>query len=457
MRKYFFLLIFTQCLSIFSQNIDSQSKAALNHMQKGFVAYGVEELKKAAMQNTLAAQYYLAFCYEHNIYVEKNLEKAFVLYRRAAERGLPDAMYHLASCYRKGIGVPINERRHNEWIERYNRKGGSLTLPDINSIYHEGLKYPTNYALSPNGSSNNRDTGSSNLQQNIVNHVTIVQNLEESKNHTPEATDITSGSHVISNVDNTIPVNLPNNTNTFALILANENYQNAENVINAENDGNIFAKYCEKTLGIPNKNIHLCLNATYNNIKREITLMKQIANAYHGACKFIFYYAGHGLPSETSKGAYIMPIDGYSSDITTCYSLNLLYRQLGEMSAKQIVVILDACFSGSIRGEGMIASARGVAIKIKQSNPTGNMVVFTAAQGDETAYPYKEEGHGLFTYYLLKKLQETKGDVTLGELGEYIKTQVERQSIVVNGKLQSPAILPASSIGNDWKEWKLIK
>lgn len=91
------------------------------------------------------------------------------------------------------------------------------------------------------------------------------------------------------------------------------------------------------------------------------------------------------------------------------------------------------------------------------SIPTGNMVVFTAAQGDETAYPYNEEGHGLFTYYLLKKLQETKGDVNLGELGDYIKTQVERQSIVINRKLQSPSILPASSIGTSWKEWKLNK
>jgi hypothetical protein len=57
----------------------------------------------------------------------------------------------------------------------------------------------------------------------------------------------------------------------------------------------------------------------------------------------------------------------------------------------------------------------------------------------------------------LKKLQETKGDVTLGELGDYIKTKVEQQSIVVNGKLQSPSIMSAPLIGNDWKTWKLNK
>jgi hypothetical protein len=37
--------------------------------------------------------------------------------------------------------------------------------------------------------------------------------------------------------------------------------------------------------------------------------------------------------------------------------------------------------------------------------PQGNMVVFSAAQGDETAYPNNDEKHGMFTYFLLKKLQ----------------------------------------------------
>jgi len=103
----------------------------------------------------------------------------------------------------------------------------------------------------------------------------------------------------------------------------------------------------------------------------------------------------------------------------------------------------------------MLASAHGVTIKVKQSAPKGNIVVFSAAQGDETAYPYKEQGHGLFTYYLLKKLQETKGDVTLGELSDFVKTQVVRQSVVVNGKMQTPTLIPSAAVGDSWKTWKL--
>ena len=73
---------------------------------------------------------------------------------------------------------------------------------------------------------------------------------------------------------------------------------------------------------------------------------------------------------------------------------------------------------------------------------------------NETAFPYKEKGHGMFTYYLLKKLQESKGDVSLGEIVDYVIENVRKQSIVTNGKMQTPMVIP-SSLTNDWRNWKL--
>lgn len=86
---------------------------------------------------------------------------------------------------------------------------------------------------------------------------------------------------------------------------------------------------------------------------------------------------------------------------------------------------------------------------------SGNVVVFSAATGSETAYPYEEKGHGLFTYFLLKKLRDTKGDCTLGELGEYIQTNVRQQSVVVNRKSQTPTVVPSQSLMENWKSMKL--
>ena len=125
------------------------------------------------------------------------------------------------------------------------------------------------------------------------------------------------------------------------------------------------------------------------------------------------------------------------------------------MPAKSIVIFLDACFSGAKRDGGMMASARGIAIKTKAEEPKGKMVVFTAAQSDETAYPYKSQQHGMFTYYLLRKLQETKGDVTLGELADYITREVKRQSFDENNRSQTPSIKASESIEESWRNMKL--
>ena len=125
------------------------------------------------------------------------------------------------------------------------------------------------------------------------------------------------------------------------------------------------------------------------------------------------------------------------------------------MPAQRVTVFLDACFSGAKREGGMLASARGVAIKVKQTAPQGKMIVFTAAQGDETAYPYKDEQHGLFTYFLLKKLKESKGDITLGELGDYLTMEVKRQSFVENGKQQTPSVLPSMTFTDTWRKTML--
>ena len=258
-----------------------------------------------------------------------------------------------------------------------------------------------------------------------------------------------------SDVNVNIPVNPNDNSKTFAVIIANENYQNESQVMFAKNDGETFKKYCIQTLGLPEKNVHLAIDATLNNIRGEMNWISSVANAYNGEATIIFYYAGHGVPDESSRTAYLLPVDGFGSDVETGYKLDNLYARLGASAAKNVIVFMDACFSGAQRNGDMMASARGVAIRAAQGKPLGNTVVFSAAQGDETAYPYRDKGHGLFTYFLLKKLQETKGDVTLGELSSYITTSVKQQSIVVNRKSQTPVVTPSEILRDKWEAMKL--
>ena len=80
-------------------------------------------------------------------------------------------------------------------------------------------------------------------------------------------------------------------------------------------------------------------------------------------------------------------------------------------------------------------------------------MVFSAAQGDETAYAYQAKSHGMFTYFLLKKLQESKGNVSYGELARYISEQVERSSLLENSKQQSPMTVAAPGL----ERWENLK
>lgn len=255
------------------------------------------------------------------------------------------------------------------------------------------------------------------------------------------------------NVDTHIAVNDSKNENTFCVIIANENYKHEEKVPFALNDGNIFRLYCEKTLGIPAKNIKYVADATLNDMDFQIEWLERVMKAYAGEASAIVYYSGHGMPGESDKKAYLLPADGYSSRPKSCICTADLYARLGKMPSQRTLVLLDACFSGAKREGGMLASSRGVAIEPKKEPVQGNLVVFSAATGAETAYPYTEKQHGMFTYFLLEQLQQKGGFVTLGELSDYVRKQVGRRSVVENDKSQSPTIVAAT--GNTaWRNWR---
>lgn len=273
-------------------------------------------------------------------------------------------------------------------------------------------------------------------------------NVEDAQPTTPQV-------KIDNAVDVQIPLAATTNDKTFAVIIGNENYTQVTKVPYANNDAKVFAEYCQKTLGLPEKNIKVYTDATFGTILEAMNNIAAIAKAYKGNLNVIFYYAGHGVPNESTGDAYLLPVDASGRQTEACYPLDRLYGELGNLQAHNVVAFIDACFSGSERGNGMLASARGVAIKAKDAQARGNMVVFTAATGDQTAYPYNEKGHGMFTYFLLKKLQETKGEATLGEISNYVNEQVTRQSVVVNSKSQTPTVIPSATMADRWKELRL--
>lgn len=259
-----------------------------------------------------------------------------------------------------------------------------------------------------------------------------------------------------ADVDLDIPTSNYNNEKTFVLIFANENYKRVDMVPYAHNDGFIFSQYCLKTLNIPQNNVHYVQDATLNDLRAEVKWLKEVLISYQGEAQAIIYYSGHGMPDDKTATAYLLPVDGFGTDVSTGYSLQLLYNELASVPAKRLTYFIDACFSGSKREGDMIAEARGLVIKVKPDAIGGNAVVFAAASGDETAFPYPDKQHGIFTYFLLKKLQETNANVSYGDLQQYIQTNVQQTSSVI-WKKQTPTIKASNSVSEDWRTWKFYE
>jgi len=264
---------------------------------------------------------------------------------------------------------------------------------------------------------------------------------------------------LVSDVDRNIPENSRKHSNRYALIIGNEDYSTYQtslskesNVAYARNDAKIMKEYFNLTLGIPNENIDLHFDATAGRMNQSIDRLSKIIKNSAGNAEIFVYYAGHGLPDE-NKEPYLIPVDITGANVQGGLRLFDFYKKLTEFPSSRVTVILDACFSGAARGRELLAM-RGVRIKANELELSGNLVVYTASSGEQGSLPYEEKKHGIFTYHLLKKIQESKGDISYSELYDHLKQQVGLNSVLINSKEQNPQLLYNPEVTSKLVQWK---
>jgi len=250
----------------------------------------------------------------------------------------------------------------------------------------------------------------------------------------------------------------------FALIIGNEDYSSYQTGLNSEsnvdfaiNDASEFKKTCIEKFGIKEENIVYLENARQMEMVRSVNKLSLLIKASDGKAEVFVYYAGHGFPDEKTKEPFLIPVDVSGNDLSFGGGLKLtkFYELLTEYPSQRITVFLDACFSGGARNQGLVA-ARGVKIvpkEVKQSVKK-SLIVFSASSGSQTSLPYQEQKHGMFTYFLLKKINDTNGNVTYQELSDYLKYEVNVKSLMINNKEQQPQTNVSDEVGEDWKNWK---
>ncbi len=257
---------------------------------------------------------------------------------------------------------------------------------------------------------------------------------------------------VLSDVDE-IPSDLKgrfSDTNIVAVIIANGEYKDSSipSMEWAYRDALSFKKHLVELLGVPESNIIY----KYDVSKSQMEALVGSATSPRGMVyalaekimpdTLIFYYVGHGSTTSTGEPV-LLPSDALSSSVdTTGVPVRQILRNLAKTKATLKWIILEACFSG-ITPEGVA----GLTIQPKNPlDPNLKGIIYMAA-ADKTQYAnyYPKEHHGLFTYYLLKAMQESireNGRLSLSFIKDYVGKNVVRTAATeLEGyRVQTPVI-----------------
>lgn len=234
----------------------------------------------------------------------------------------------------------------------------------------------------------------------------------------------------------------------YALVIGVENYQGLPPASFAGRDAHAVRAHL-RALGYPSQNIVMLTDsqATSNAIRSYVE--SWLPRNVNSDSKVLFYFSGHGAPDSDTKQAYLVPWDADSQFLAdTGYPVKRLYQKLNGLKAKQVIVAMDSCFSGAGGHSVLAKGARPLMARVDVGNSSdmGKIVVLAAAGAEEITGEEESQGHGLFTYYFLKGLNEGGGRNSVGEIYGYLKPKVEEAARRSN-RGQTPQLLGATDPG----------
>jgi len=221
--------------------------------------------------------------------------------------------------------------------------------------------------------------------------------------------------------------------NRYAIVVGIEQYR--ERIPKADfavQDAKDLAQFLTKQAGYREENVIVRLNEQATKSDLEKYFEAWLKNNVDASSTLLIYFSGHGAPEATTGDAYLVPYDGDPAFIEqTGYPLKRLYQTLDKLPTRNIIVMLDSCFSGAGGRSVLAKGARPMVLTVEGLASSSKAVVLAATSGSHISLADQEKGHGLFTYYALQGLAgdaDANGDeaIDVQELYEYLKPQVQR-------------------------------
>lgn len=145
-------------------------------------------------------------------------------------------------------------------------------------------------------------------------------------------------------------IDLPNG-NFYLLAIGINKYLHHSNLKTAVNDATKFSELMQTKYGFKKENCTLITNsnATADKIDENIRkFLPEGSNSLTAQDSLLIWFSGHGQDDEYgSRRTYIIPHDGRPNKrVSSWIDYDLVKGYLGNISARQVLLISDSCFSG---------------------------------------------------------------------------------------------------------------
>ncbi len=172
---------------------------------------------------------------------------------------------------------------------------------------------------------------------------------------------------------------------------------------------------------------HLLDNdATAERIRQELGALETTAPEDF----VVITFSGHGTDDHR-----LVPVDVDVDELaSSCLSLDELGERLDRIPARQLLVVLDCCFSGGFGGARVFAPTAQRSMtedrtSVEALTRGSGRIVITASGAGEPALETTELGHGMLSYFLLNGLQglgglASDGRIRLLDLFSYAMSEV---------------------------------
>jgi len=239
-------------------------------------------------------------------------------------------------------------------------------------------------------------------------------------------------------------VRLAEHPDYYALVVGIEKYSTGLPDARFARHDAIAVKDYLRALGFPEQNIKFLTGQSATGTSLASCLEDWLPRNVKEDSRVFFYFAGHGAPDSKTGQVYLVPSDGNPNFIkTTGYPVKKLYADLGALKAKQVIVALDACFSGAGDRSVSAKGARPLATHTETAISLDNKITLFATVACQEGATLPGQGHGIFTYYFLKGLageaKDANGVVTPRGLYNYLKSKMQDAANLQNRE-QTPVL-----------------